>query len=158
MKNQPIKRSVKCKFKFKNGKSCKYIAGNRSKLCPVHNPNIFPLFFIKDCELYKKNDSVFELLPSEAHEYVKRDIAIEINYKRQVLIDKFLRKNLLIYKKELFRKIKNSIARKDKQYFTHFFGKDKNYKFKEIQDFINKKEFAEKEQKYLKSFINKINK
>ena len=148
---------MKCKFKFKNGKSCGYIAEG-GNFCYVHNPKIIPLFFIKNKKPYARNDSITDLSEREAQKYVDGGVAVRIDYKMRIQIEKTLASCLREAIAAMLKGAKEAIAKKDDNWIVKFFGKSLNPVTGKVRKFISDDGFSKKEQKYLKDLVSKINK
>jgi len=144
---------MKCKQKHRNGKPCKYKAGNGSQFCYSHDPNLLPLFFIRDVDSYKANDSELNLPIEKAKRYIDDRFAIEETYAVRVRIEKELLQKLEKISKTIVRNVKSFIADNDEDSLVEFFGADAKNNSKTISKFINKKDFSHQEKAYLKRFL-----
>ena len=144
---------MKCKQKHRNGKPCKYKAGNGSQFCYSHDPNLLPLFFIRDVDSYKANDSELNLPIEKAKRYIDDGFAIEETYAVRVRIEKELLQKLEKISKTIVRNVKSFIADNDEDSLVEFFGVDAKNNSKTISKFINKKDFSHQEKAYLKRFL-----
>lgn len=144
---------MKCKQKHKNGKPCKYRAGDGSQFCYSHDPNLLPLFFIQDVDNYKTNNSEPNLPIKKAKEYIDDGFAIEETYAVRVRIEKGLLRGLKKLSKTIVTAVKGCIADNDDDSLAEFFGEDVKNNRKIISKFINKKDFSHHEKAYLKRFL-----
>lgn len=144
---------MKCKQKHRNGKPCKYNAGNDSQFCYSHDPDVLPLFFIQDVDNYKTNDSELNLPIEKAKRYIDDGFAIEETYAVRVRIEKELLRGLRKLSRTIVTEVKGCIADNDEDSLTKFFGIDIKNDSKTISKFINKKDFSHQEKIYLKRFL-----
>lgn len=144
---------MKCKQKHRNGKPCKYKAGNGSQFCYSHDPNLLPLFFIRDVDNYKKNDSELNLPIEKAKKYIDGGFAIEETYAVRVRIEKKLLRGLKNLSKKIVKAVKGCIADNDEDSLVKFFETNNKNDSKKISEFINKNDFSRQEKAYLKRFL-----
>ena len=139
--------------RHKNGKPCKYKADNGSQFCYSHNPNLLPLFFIRDVDNYKTNDSELNLPIEKAKRYIDDGFAIEETHAVRVRIEKELLRKLEKISKTIVTNVKSFIANNDEDSLVEFFGVDAKNNSKTISKFISKKDFSHQEKAYLKRFL-----
>lgn len=96
---------MKCKHKFRNGRRCRYIAERDSKFCYVHKPETYPVFFIKDCQQFEGGSIVSNLSFLKANKYISKGVALKLDYKMKIKIEKALKRELLAKKKRLKYKL-----------------------------------------------------
>jgi hypothetical protein len=92
---------MKCNHTFRNGRRCRYIVERDSKFCYVHKPGTYPVFFIKDCQQFKGSSIVSDLSLSKANEYISKGVALKLDYKMKIKIEKAIKMELLAKKKRL---------------------------------------------------------
>jgi hypothetical protein len=152
-----VSTNMNCKYKNKKGESCKWSGGSDKDIfCYVHNPELLPLFFVKNYGKYKKNDIKTSLSIKRAQLYIDRGVAIRIDEKVRRYIDKSFLKAINNRLKSITLGVKKNIAENDVLALAQVFGDPSKAKPGRVDKFIQEGGFTKKEQNYLRMFVEQL--
>lgn len=147
---------MNCKYKNKNNIRCKWFAEDNANFCYVHDPNLLPIFFVKDCGRYKENYIKTSLSIKRAQSYIDRGVAVRVDEKMRKYITKSVMTAAKAYLKSITLGVKKNIAENDVLALAQVFGDPRKAKPGNIDRFIQEGGFTKKEQSYLKMFVEQL--